>query len=406
MLAAGTCGAAIHQLATPLNDFLAYADPLAYNGNVFVLINLSGGCSLNISPYYLGAYRDKFPTVSWGPENSIPLNSEQGLHPELTLLKELWDEGKLAVNNLIGNGPSHSRSHEIATWQWETQYSTPTAQGRVGWGAQLTSQLQSAFGGVSLAGVRDVGRGGPNPPRVISSLSSLGEPTLFGSTAHTMHLASVRTNFNLSNPDPKSEAQQQMLEGMNQLQGNLEVLKPFSTTTLPASFTTAVNNTDFGRKLGDAWRLIRAGPALGISLIILNAPGGYDHHSNSKSSLANNLRSLNEGLTAFINGLKSSGDFNRVAVLTLSEFGRSYENESQGEDHGTSSTHFVFGGNVIGGIKTPPPTAEDLANPGYIKTTHGTHMQVIASILQNHLGLDPSKVFMGDIAYSPYIRVI
>ena len=126
LVSSGTCGSAIHRLIAPSAGLLALVRPLeahANTGKVMVVVNLAGGASYNIAPSYSGAYRDRNPTISYGPENSLPITGDQGLHPALTGLKGIWDEGHLAVINFVGY-PKPNRSHDESTQIWQTGNNT------------------------------------------------------------------------------------------------------------------------------------------------------------------------------------------------------------------------------------------------------------------------------------------
>lgn len=405
VLAAGTCGGLAHQMMTPTEGFMAFADPLlgtaaSNNNRVFVLFNFSGGISYNLLPVYHSQYRTRNPTISYGPENSLPMNATQGFHPSLTGLKAIYDSGQLAAMNLIGAGPRQSRSHDEATKQWHTQQGTPMGSA-AGWGAKLTSQLQSAFGGVSLAGANELVRGGTNPPRVLGSLTSLGENQILYNQDDAQQLQLVRTNCVAQAAAPSNAAQEYVTESILKLQSSVELLRQYAGMTLPVTFP----NTGLGRKFADAARMIAAGPALNVKFIYLDQ-GGYDTHAGERTSLTNNLLDFNNSITAFVNTMKALGRWNDVVIANMSEFTRTMENSSQGTDHGGAGPQMILGGLVKGGQKTPVPSELEVGSNDFIRATHGTFAQVFGEIISEFLELDVSKVFDGDIAASPYFDII
>ena len=63
------------------------------------------------------------------------------------------------------------------------------------------------------------------------------------------------------------------------------------------------------------------------------------------------LRELSGGLKAFVSDLKAQGNFDRVMVMTFSEFGRRVqENASGGTDHGAGSLLFTIGQKINAGL--------------------------------------------------------
>lgn len=402
VMTAGTCGALAHRILNP--GFAAYADPLgsANSNRVFVLINFSGGVSYNIAPPYVGLYRDRNPTISYGPTDpgALVLNSTQGLHPSLTALNQVWGEGRLAVLNLIGAGSRQSRSHDEATTQWHTGRSNITGVSE-GWGARLTSQLQSSLGGISLSGSNTLIRGGANPPRAVGNLSSLGEQPIFWDNNATEFLKMTRTNVVQASSHPSNPGFDYAKESLLKFQASAELLRTYEDLTLPVAFP----NTGLGNRLRDAARLIVAGPTIGLRFIYVEF-GGFDTHAGERATLTSRLNEFNGAIGPFIQCLKSLNRWNDIVIAGMSEFSRTMENSSQGTDHGAAGPQFVLGGLVKGGQKTPAPTASDVGNYQYILNSHGTFAQVYSEIVSEFLGLNAQSVFNGDIAASPYFDVI
>jgi uncharacterized protein (DUF1501 family) len=79
--------------------------------------------------------------------------------------------------------------------------------------------------------------------------------------------------------------------------------------------------------------------------------GGYDTHVNQAQTHERLLRELSGGLKAFVSDLKAQGNFERVMVMTFSEFGRRVqENASGGTDHGAGSLLFTIGKKINAGL--------------------------------------------------------
>ena len=75
-----------------------------------VVIQLTGGNDyLNtVVPYTNGLYYDSRQTVNIPADQVLPINDRVGFNPNMTEIKELWDEGKVAVINGIGYfNPNH-----------------------------------------------------------------------------------------------------------------------------------------------------------------------------------------------------------------------------------------------------------------------------------------------------------
>lgn len=402
---AGTCGALIHRAVTPYESMLAYANPqLNNNLPVLIVVNFSGGASYNVAPIYNQAYRDKNPTISFGPEaastaNNNPqgshvLSAEQGLHPALTGLKGIWDEGNLALINRVGY-PNPNRSHDESTEIWhrgarQTLFGSGSAT--AGWGGRLTCQMGATYSGFSLAGSNTLISGGCNPSRTYSNIANLGD-TYIKDTDISGYWANMMRR-NAKNAQDLQDAgstysRNLVTNGINAAEASINTLKAETAQALPVTFP----NTGFGRSCEQAAKLIRAA-SLRVQFIYLQI-GGFDTHSNERMNLTNRLLEVNGGLTALADALKHP-DVNRwqdVTVITMSEFCRTFENGSQGTDHGHAAPMLVFGGSVKGGIKSPTPSDSLIASAnGYL---HGYDVDFREPFFNAvaHMGLDANAVF-------------
>ncbi len=85
-----------------------------------VVVQMAGGNDgLNtVIPLEQGLYHDYRPNLSAEGKEALPLNDSIGLHSNLKQLKELFDQGKLAVVQSAGY-PNPNRSHfrSMEIWQ-------------------------------------------------------------------------------------------------------------------------------------------------------------------------------------------------------------------------------------------------------------------------------------------------
>jgi uncharacterized protein (DUF1501 family) len=73
------------------------------------------------------------------------------------------------------------------------------------------------------------------------------------------------------------------------------------------------------------------------------------------------LNDLGTALSSFSDDLKGKGIFDRVLVMTFSEFGRRVtENANGGTDHGTAAPLFICGGAVKAGLYGERPVLDKL----------------------------------------------
>jgi uncharacterized protein (DUF1501 family) len=71
--------------------------------------------------------------------------------------------------------------------------------------------------------------------------------------------------------------------------------------------------------------------------------------STASGAHTNLLRDISRSLDGFYRALAQIGAENQVTVFTGSDFGRTYNTNGDGSDHGWGSHHFVLGGAVRGG---------------------------------------------------------
>ncbi|KAL7561162.1 hypothetical protein ACA910_011983 [Epithemia clementina (nom. ined.)] len=106
--------------------------------------------------------------------------------------------------------------------------------------------------------------------------------------------------------------------------------------------------------------------------------GGWDHHSNLKSSLKSEFEALNEGLTCYVDNLKELGLWDQVTLLVVSEFGRTLTgNTNKGSDHGWAGHYFALGGGLNGG-QSFGQYPSDLTQDGPLNVGRGRIMPTLS----------------------------
>jgi uncharacterized protein (DUF1501 family) len=89
--------------------------------------------------------------------------------------------------------------------------------------------------------------------------------------------------------------------------------------------------------------------------------GGFDTHAGQINTHERLMGEFNDAISAFVADLKQQGNFDRVLLMTFSEFGRRVqENANGGTDHGAAAPTFVLGGAVKPGLFGKYPSLTDL----------------------------------------------
>ena len=121
--------------------------------------------------------------------------------------------------------------------------------------------------------------------------------------------------------------------------------------------------------------------------------GSFDTHVNQRNQHRNLLLELDEALTDTVAALKRIGVWDKVAIVTYSEFGRRVaENGARGTDHGTAAPHFYLSGNVRGGIHGGMADLEKLKKGDLIFKTD--YRSVFEFALRHHLRIE-QNIFSG-----------
>lgn len=77
--------------------------------------------------------------------------------------------------------------------------------------------------------------------------------------------------------------------------------------------------------------------------------GGFDTHSDVRDVLNVKLDEVNRCLGAFVDEMKRKGTWENVAIVTLSDFGRTLTSNGRGTDHAWGGNQMILGGSVRGG---------------------------------------------------------
>ena len=105
-----------------------------------VVVQLSGGNDyLNcVVPYTNPNYIDNRPNVRISQDDVIPLDDQYGFNPSMGPIKDLFDQGKVAVIHGVGY-PVPNRSHFRSMDIWHT--AEPTKVGDEGWLGQVVREM-------------------------------------------------------------------------------------------------------------------------------------------------------------------------------------------------------------------------------------------------------------------------
>jgi uncharacterized protein (DUF1501 family) len=355
------------------------------------VLQLAGGNDgLNtLIPFTNDDYHRARPTLAVPERSVLRLNDQIGLHPALTDLKALYDEGHLAAIQGVGY-PNPNRSHFRSMEIWETAADSQRSL-KYGW---IGRYFDNACGGEPkpTLGV-SIGNNAPltfrNTRQVGVTLQNPGQYQWAGGEGMEGPEAGKQTFRRLNEPKAATGALDFLQRTALNAQISSDQIRAAAARHRPT--VTYPNNGPLGPSL----RLIAGLIAGGIgSRIYYASIGGFDTHSNQRGRHQQLLTQLGTGVKAFYQDLKEQGNADRVLVMTFSEFGRRVaENASGGTDHGTAAPMFLFGHPVKPGLHGRPPSLTDLDRGDLRFSTD--FRSVYATVLEKWLGADPAKLLGG-----------
>ncbi len=318
---------------------LAFGATAGTKANVLVTIILGGGMDGMSAVVPLGDpdYAPSRPDIAIPASLARKVDSMFGLHPALAPLYPLWDAGKFGAVQAVGQ-TSASRSHFAAMEHLEQ--AAPGSSVRTGWANRMIGLLPETgtFEAVSLGNAEIPGHlRGSNPSLAAGRL----EDVILDVDWFTP-LPLWQQAFTQLHTGERPETSVPMRSAL---------AAAATVGAIPASTATGYPNNSWGTALKDVARMVRSD----VGLRVASVPyGGWDHHENfgapnsTGGTFAGRLSGLAQGLAAFAADL--GPDFDRVTVLTLTEFGRPLkQNGSGGLDHGHGFSVLLLGGGVNGG---------------------------------------------------------
>lgn len=358
---------------------------------ILVVLQLSGGNDyLNtIIPRNDPLYWDNRPTVKVPEDEIIDLDGEYGLHPSMGPIKDLWDQGKVAIIHGVGYENS-SRSHFRSMDIWHT--CEPNKVGNEGWLGRVVNELDPnkenvltavnfgaglpralAMSGVSVASVSDLSTYG-----ILTSLQE-DQRTRALETFGRMYAPTIGMDYVM---DYLSQT------GLDALKG-ADILR-----TAPEMYSSTVEYgpSAVAKSLRDIAQVYLAGFG---TRILYTAYGSFDTHASQVVPHTALLRDTAGGVYDFFQDLKEHDAADNVVMFMFSEFGRRVRDNGSGTDHGSGGVAFAIGDRVKGGHYSEYPSRkpEDLEQGDLVPNID--FRGVYSDILEDWLGLDAKPIVGG-----------
>lgn len=360
---------------------------------VLVVVQLTGGNDFmnTLIPYTSGLYHDSRPTVGISEDRVLKMNGELGFHPNAGALKEMFDEGDVAIIQGIGYENSN-RSHFRAMDIMHT--AEPLSIATEGWLALAIRELDPAGKNV-LTGV-SFGRGLPRAMVAAGvRVTSLGDLDGYGlmtsveaqeqradelDVFRRMYTPMMDTTPALSYLHQTGD---DVLAGIDRLQ------------TVPGYYTSTVEYADnpIAKSLRDVARTHISG--LGTR-VFYTQHGGYDHHAVELVNHEKLLTELTGALRDFMADLREHDASEEVIIYVFTEFGRRVQDNGSGTDHGSGGGAFIIGDRVEGGLYAEYPSLDPSTFANGEDLAHTIDFRSIyATLLEQWLGVPSTEIVRG-----------
>ncbi len=380
---------------------------------ILVVLQLAGGNDgLNtLVPLGNDAYHSARPTLGLRAGSTIRLADGAALNSVLQPLMPTYEKGELAIVQGVGY-PNPNRSHFRSAEIWETASDADKTLGQ-GWLGRYFDNC--CKGGDPTVGVAV----GGTAPQAFTAKEPTGvaltQPERYrwnaGRGEAADELEAFYRELNKPNADDAEGATIGMFQTGNVAGDNLDFIQrtgldaTISSDTIRELAARVPVGTGYpGGRLSESLSLVARLIGGGLpTRVYYVSQGGYDTHNNQAGTHNRLLTELGGSVAAFLEDLKKRGAYDRVLLMSFSEFGRRVaENGSGGTDHGAAAPLFLAGGPVRGGLHGKAPSLTELVDGDIAHTTD--FRSVYATVLSQWLGA-PAKAILGrDFPQLPLLR--
>ena len=379
---------------------------MASNGRdrVLVVLSLDGGNdALNtVVPYSNPLYYDYRPNLAIQEDQLLHINNELGFHPSQTEIKELYDQGMVALIQGVGY-PHPSRSHFRSMDIWAT--CEPDQVLNDGWLGRAIRDIDPKAENV-VTGV-SIGRGLPRamvapgvPVAAVGNIETYGVLTGIDDENERTQALDIFSRLYAPAVGTGSVMDYIWETGRAALQG-ADILK-----VAPEKYSSTVEyaNDDIGQGLRDIAEVHLAG--LGTRILYNVTPyNAFDTHANQAGAQARLWRQVSSTVADFFQDMKEHGRGEEVVMLIFTEFGRRVRDNGTGTDHGTGGICWVIGDKVKGGLYGEYPSLKEGALEDGGDLLHTVDFRsVYSTLVEQWLGLDPMPIVGGNYEQIDFLQ--
>jgi uncharacterized protein (DUF1501 family) len=328
--------------------------------HVFVLIQLAGGndgLNMVIPLDVYGNYYNARTNVAIPQSQVLRLDGtdKSGLHPAMTALQNMYNEGKAAIIQSVGyENPSFSHFRDTDVWNSGDTRRNRSERVKTGW---MGRYLENEF-----PGYPDAYPDAEMPDPLAIQISNVPTLTVQGSI-YSMGLSITNPEkiYTFANPFSdyplNSAPANKELKFLRVISEKTKIYSDIIRAAYRRAATMAAYPTDNGLadQLKIVARLIKGGLKTRVYTVTI---GGFDTHKRQVNASdtttgqhAKLMKDLSAGISAFQQDLELMDLDDRVMGMTFSEFGRRIKsNASLGTDHGAAAPLIMFGTHAKKGI--------------------------------------------------------
>lgn len=331
----------------------------SYGDRVLVIVYFNGGNDgLNtvIPLDQLSAYNTLRSNIAIPDASILRLagNDTTGLHPALTGLRDLHNDGKLSIIHSVSY-PNPDQSHYRSSDIWMTG-TDANVTGTTGWaGRYLDNRFPGypdAYPNPQMEDPIAIQIGYLTSTALLGSQQSMGvainDPTTFYTLVGSGSAVSPDESPCCDAGDLINFVRQQQALAVGYAG---EIKKAADAGKNLATYPASTAKNSLADQLKIVSRLVHGGLKTKIYFVSV---GGFDTHSgqvdttdNTKGGHATLLEKVSTAIAAFQQDLTLQGIADKVVGMTFSDFGRrANSNASKGTDHGVAAPMFVFGSSV------------------------------------------------------------
>ncbi len=389
-------------------------------GPIFLLMEMAGGNdTLNtLVPYSNATYNGARPAIRLTEANGIIKITDKdspsatgnaeplAFHPNLSSFNDLWKDGDLGIINGVGY-PNPNLSHFTSFDYWHS--AEPNSIVKDGWIGRYLDNQCDGCGATTGIFINRRPTFAFKSSNGVSPTVTFSNPQYFNwSDRASLGREKSLENFyrNLIGLD------HQVDDGISQEDDTLAYVQRAAHSAMISTESVQNAMAQGGELLYQGWPSNGLANNLKIIAQLIKGrsetsiyyarQGGYDTHNNQVAAgdpltgrHATLLDTLNGSLDAFVQEMKAQGNWDRVVILTFSEFGRKViQNGSLGTDHGAAESLFVMGGKVAGNqyYGLYPDLAEDARVKRNSMDFNVDFRTVYRSILEKWMGVPASAM--------------